>query len=333
MLPSLRRSWMLCCLAGVGLSLASLLLAVVVGSVALSPAQLWGVLTGNGDVLAAALLDLRLERAVTAWLTGAALALAGLLMQVLLRNALADPYVLGLSGGAATGALLAMLLGAAMWLTQLAALAGAALATVLVALLARQALWQAQTLEQASSRLLLSGVILAAGWGALVTLLLALAPDGQLRSMVFWLMGDLGSGERAPWVAPVLLLCMLLLLRQGRALNVLALGAEAAANLGLAVAPLRRRLLLLASVLAALAVSTAGSIGFVGLIVPHACRLALGQDHRLLLPASVLAGGGFLVLADVLARTLLAPQQLPVGVITALIGVPLFLGMLLHERR
>lgn len=334
MLSSSRRARLILLAGLLSLPLA-VLLALLSGSVPLSLAQLWLQLSdpAAADELSRVVLQLRWERIVTALLTGGALALSGLLMQVLLRNPLADPYVLGLSGGAATAALLAMLLGAAAWLVQLASFAGAVLAIVLVAVCARQALWHGGGTEQASSRLLLTGVILASGWGALVTLLLALAPDGQLRSMVFWLMGDLGAGERAPWVAPLLFLALLVLWRQARALNVLALGADAAFNLGVPVLRLRRLLLVLASLLAALAVSTAGSIGFVGLVVPHACRLLIGQDHRLLLPLTTLSGGVFLLLADTLARTLLAPQQLPVGVMTALAGVPVFLYLLTHERR
>src|SRR5690606_31818648 len=180
--------------------------------------------------------------------------------------------------------------------------------------------------------LLLTGVILASGCGALIALMLSIAPENRLRGMVFWLIGDLsGSSFRwLPWI--VLIGALAFAVRAARAINMMALHAENALTLGVNVATCRRGLFVCSALLAASAVSNAGSIGFVGLIVPHACRFILGPDHRLLLPASALVGGSFLVLADTLARTVLAPQQLPVGVITAMIGVPLFL-LQLHQLR
>jgi iron complex transport system permease protein len=180
----------------------------------------------------------------------------------------------------------------------------------------------------ASPRLLLIGVIMAAGWGALITLLLTLAPEARLRGMLFWLMGDLNGAES--WAPALLVLACALAVSYPRAreLNVLLRGEVLAHALGVRVAPLRRMIYLLASVATALAVTTAGAIGFVGLVVPHALRLALGNDQRMLLPASALAGGTLLLLADTVARSVLAPQQLPVGVITALLGVPAFMFLL-----
>lgn len=317
-------------------ALVVLAFAVAFGSVRLAPAEmLQSVLHGFDQPadLAGTLLQLRLQRAFLAFVTGGALALSGCLMQTLLRNPLADPYILGLSGGSAVGALLAMLLACTAWMVNLAAFAGALLAMALVALFARQDLFSSRSQVERSSRLLLTGVVLAAGWGALVTLFLSLAPDGQLRSMVFWLMGDLSGADWQWWPAAVLLVVLLVLMRSARALNVMALGADVALTLGVRVNVLRRLLFVCGSLLAAMAVTIAGSIGFVGLIVPHACRMVLGHDHRLLLPASVLVGGVFLMLADTLARTIVAPLQLPVGVITALIGAPIFLWQLAHERR
>lgn len=243
-------------------------------------------------------------------------------MQVLLRNPLADPYVLGLSGGAAAGALLAMLAGLASVLVSGAAFAGAMVATLLVFGLAHgRGSWTA-------SRLLLTGVVMAAGWGALITLLLALTPTHKLPGMLYWLMGDIAYAG-SPWPAlAVLVLALLLVQPLGRSLNVLARGSLQAAALGVNVRPLEWAVYLLASLITATAVTTAGSIGFVGLIVPHMLRFVVGNDQRLLLPASALAGGTLLVLADALARIVIAPEQLPVGVITALIGVPVFLYLL-----
>ncbi|WP_460829129.1 FecCD family ABC transporter permease [Massilia agilis] len=322
-------------------AVASLALAGIAGSVALPlselPAALLGVITGRVEGMAASLLDLRLGRASSAFATGAALSLAGVMMQALVRNPLADPYVLGISSGAAVGALGALFVGAALWAVDLGALLGAAAISLLLYALARRDLGGAAQRDVAgdSGILLLTGVVLASGSMALVTLLLSIAPESRLRGMVFWMIGDLGgaSWRVLPWL--VLGCALALAQRRARALNVMALHADGAAALGVDVGGLRRFLFACSGMLTASAVTTGGSIGFVGLVVPHACRLALGADHRLLLPAAALAGGSFLVIADTLARTVLAPQQLPVGVITSLIGVPVFLLQLhrLHLRR
>lgn len=309
------------------LALLTLGLALAIGSVTISPDALWLALQGQGNPLHQTLLwELRLPRALAAFATGGLLAVAGALMQILLRNPLADPYVLGLSGGAAVGALLAMLAGLGAVLISGLAFTGAMLAMLLVFGLAQgSGSWTA-------SRLLLTGVVVAAGWGAVITLILALTPSYKLPGMLYWLMGDI-SYARSPWPAlGVLAVASLLILPLARNLNVLARGPLQAAALGIAVRPLEWSIYLIASLLTATAVTTAGSIGFVGLIVPHMLRLVLGNDQRLILPASALAGGSLLVLADTLARTVIAPEQLPVGVITALLGVPTFL-YLLHRSR
>ncbi|AKX50465.1 FecCD family ABC transporter permease [Thiopseudomonas alkaliphila] len=309
------------------LALLALGLALAIGSVTISPNALWLALQGQGNPLHQTLLwELRLPRALAAFATGGLLAVAGALMQILLRNPLADPYVLGLSGGAAVGALLAMLAGLGAVLISGLAFTGAMLAMLLVFGLAQgSGSWTA-------SRLLLTGVVVAAGWGAVITLILALTPSYKLPGMLYWLMGDV-SYARSPWPAlGVLAVASLLILPLARNLNVLARGPLQAAALGVAVRPLEWSIYLIASLLTATAVTTAGSIGFVGLIVPHMLRLVLGNDQRLILPASALAGGSLLVLADTLARTVIAPEQLPVGVITALLGVPTFL-YLLHRSR
>ncbi|MES2538498.1 MAG: iron ABC transporter permease [Pseudomonadota bacterium] len=317
------------------LALASILLACSVGSVALSATELFGAigdaLRGTNSTLAASLLELRLSRALSGFATGAMLALAGVMMQALLRNPLADPYVLGVSGGASVGALAAMLFFSAAWMIDVAAFAGAMAVALLLFALAHRDL-RGGIVDGNAPLLLLTGVIVASGCGALVTLMLSIAPDNRLRGMVFWLIGDLSGTQLRwlPWLALAGALGFALL--KARAINVLAMHAEAAAALGVRVATLRQGLFVCAALLTASAVSSAGSIGFVGLIVPHACRFALGPDHRLLLPAATLIGGIFLVLADTLARSMVAPQQLPVGVITAMIGVPVFL-LQLHQIR
>ena len=309
------------------ISLAALIFALAIGSVNIAPSELWKVIQGEGSALhRTLLLDLRLPRTLAAFATGGLLAVAGALMQVLLRNPLADPYVLGLSGGAAVGALLAMLAGMGALLISGFAFAGAMLAMVLVFGLAHG------TGSWTASRLLLTGVVVAAGWGAVITLMLAITPSYKLPGMLYWLMGDV-SYARTPWPAlVVLVLAILVILPLARNMNVLARGPMQAAALGVSVRPLEWTIYVLASLLTATAVTTAGSIGFVGLIVPHMLRLVLGNDQRIILPASALAGGTLLVLADTLARTVIAPEQLPVGVITALLGVPTFL-YLLHRSR
>ena len=318
------------------LAVASLALSGMTGSVSVPlsamPSALFDLAGGNADTLAATLLQLRLSRALVAFVTGAALALAGVLMQALLRNPLADPYVLGISAGASVGALAALMFMYAAWLVDAAAFAGAVTISMLLYLLARHDL-RSGTAEGGASVLLLTGVILSSACMAMVTLMLSIAPESRLRSMIFWMIGDLaGSPMRfMPWI--ILAGGLLFALRSARSLNVLALHADAAATLGIRVGPLRKGLFLCSGLLTASAVTSAGSIGFVGLIVPHACRFACGPDHRLLIPAATLAGGTFLVLADTLARTALAPQQLPVGVVTALIGSPVFLYQLHRLRR
>ncbi|HKW81730.1 MAG TPA: iron ABC transporter permease [Casimicrobiaceae bacterium] len=308
-------------------ALAAFALALLVGSVALDPITVLRALAGSADPMPRLIVhELRLPRALAAFATGGSLAMAGALLQVLLRNPLADPYVLGVSGGASVGALTAMLLGAAAWLTPAGAFAGAFLSTALVFALARGAgAWS-------PTRLLLTGVIVAAGWGALVALILTIAPETQLRGMLFWLIGDLSAPPAAWTPLAVLALALFVALPFARDLNALARGESVAAALGVAVTRLPWLVFALAALLTAVAVTTAGAIGFVGLIVPHAVRLVLGNDQRILLPASALAGGAMLLVADTLARQIAAPAQLPVGVVTALIGVPMFLVLLRRER-
>ncbi|AMD02101.1 FecCD family ABC transporter permease [Halomonas chromatireducens] len=308
-------------------SLAALALSVSVGSVNVAAGELWAVLRGGGEALSRTLvLELRVPRSLSAFAVGGLLAVAGALMQVLLRNPLADPYVLGLSGGASVGALAAMLGGMGGMVISGSAFGGALLSTLLVFGLAHG------TGSWTPSRLLLTGVVVAAGWGAVITLMLAISPAERLPGMLYWLMGDL-SYARTPWPPLTLLMAVcLLVIPLGRSLNVLARGPLQAAALGVSVRPLEWLIYIAASLLTAMAVTTAGSIGFVGLVVPHMLRLVLGNDQRLILPACALAGGTLLVLADTLARTMIAPEQLPVGVITALLGVPTFLYLLYRSR-
>jgi iron complex transport system permease protein len=319
------------------LALASLVLSGMVGSIPLSigelPAAFTAIIHHETGSLASTLLDLRLSRASTAFVTGAALSLAGVMMQALLRNPLADPYVLGISTGASVGALGALMLMCAAWMVDVAAFGGAIAISMLLYWLARRDLRSGGAAEGGSTLLLLTGVVLSSACIALVTLMLSITPEGQLRGMVFWMIGDLAGApvRLLPWV--VLAAALVFAMRSARALNVMALHAETAATLGIRVGALRKSLFFCSALLTASAVTTGGSIGFVGLIVPHALRFAFGPDHRVLVPASALAGGALLVLADTLARTMIAPLQLPVGVVTSLIGAPVFLYQLHQLRR
>lgn len=325
--PRLRRASFILVLLGT-LSLVALAGSLFVGSVTLSPTTVITALGGHGTPLAQALvLSLRLPRTLAAFATGGLLGLAGTLMQVLLRNPLADPYVLGVSGGAATGALVAVLAGLGTAAATGTGFAGALASMIVVFALAHgRGSW-------APTRLLLTGVVVAAGWGAVISLLLALSPSTTLRSMLFWLMGDLTY--RSAWVIPLAVLAAALVLCMpfARQLNILARGDLRALSLGVSVRPLTIGLYVMGSLLTTVAVVEAGTIGFVGLIVPHMIRLAGGSDHRLVIPGAVLGGGALLTVADLIARSAAAPRSLPVGVVTAALGVPLFLYLLLRSRR
>ncbi|MFO1221765.1 MAG: iron ABC transporter permease [Burkholderiaceae bacterium] len=318
------------------LAAAAMAVALALGSQAIAPlALLRALLWPDGGVDAQIVHLLRLPRALAAFGTGGLLALAGALMQVLLRNPLADPYVMGASGGAAVGALAAMLLGLGAAFTQGAAFAGALASTALVFALARREFAAAAVADPGvgAPRLLLAGVMLAALWTALVTLLLTLSPEARIRGMLFWLAGDLSAGSGGALTLVVLLGLVLAAWPLARSLNVMLRGPVIALALGVHVVALRRTLFVLASLATAVAMTSSGAVGFVGLVVPHALRLAIGNDQRVLLPACALAGGTLLLLADTAARTVIAPQQLPVGLLTALLGVPTFLALLLGSRR
>ncbi len=323
------RLWSLLALACVAVLVASLML----GSVKLSPAEVWRALFGGGDSLAAGIVtELRLPRAGAAFAAGGLLAFAGALMQMLLRNPLADPYVLGVSGGGAVAALTAMLFSMPWWGVQVSACGGALLSMALVAALARQHLWRGEPGE-ANARLLLGGVVMASGWVGLITLILTVAPENKLRGMIFWMVGDLGGADRYLGALAALVVAVAVVLPHARDLNVLLTGETRARALGVPVARVRTLIYVVASLCTAVAVTIAGSVAFVGLLVPHMVRLAWTRDVRIHLPATVLAGGGMLMLADLIARTLIAPTQLPVGVITTLLGVPTFLYLLMRSTR
>jgi iron complex transport system permease protein len=303
-------------------------LAAVAASIAFGSSGIdapWERFAAGDPRVRTIVLELRLPRALAAFGAGVVLALAGVLMQALLRNPLADPYVLGVSGGAAVGALGVMLAGLAGIAVDAGAAIGAFAAMLLVFAVAHgPGGWT-------TTRLLLTGVVVAAGCGAIVSLLLSLSDDLRLRGMLFWLLGDFGY-VRTPWSLLTLALVAIPAgLLVARPLDALARGELQARLLGVPVRGLRIGIYVAASVLTAAAVTTAGSIGFVGLVTPHLVRLAAGSSHRVVIPASALAGGALVVIADLLARTMVAPRQLPVGALTALIGVPLFLLLMRRQ--
>lgn len=311
------------------LATGSLLFALSAGSLSIAPTKvllaLFADASAGGD--AAVIHTLRLPRAMAGFACGALLALAGALMQVLLRNPLADPYVLGISGGASVGAMLAILAGLSTFGLNAAAFGGAVAAMLLVFGLAHgDGAWS-------QARLLLTGIVVASGCGAIVALLLTIAPDSQLHAMLFWLMGDLSVVAIAwpAWAALGIALAMTVPV--ARDLNLLSRGEATAKALGVDVTRVRWVAYAAGALATAFAVTTAGAVGFVGLIVPHLVRLVIGNDQRVLLPAAALAGGTLLVLADTAARSAFSPLQLPVGVLTALIGVPLFLYLLSRHPR
>jgi iron complex transport system permease protein len=306
---------------------ASLAIAIAFGSVDLGPAQLGDALLGRGDEIAREIVwGVRAPRALAGFACGGLLALAGALLQVLLRNPLADPAILGVSGGAAAGALAAMLAGAAAAGVNLAALAGAAIAAgaVLAFSLGRSG-WNPY-------RVLLPGVALASGFGAVVGLILAIAPSSQVQGMLFWLLGDLSPAGDPTVALAVLAVCAVLAFSQSASLDVLILGEDKARSLGVAVTRLQAIAFGCATLATVAAVLLGGAIGFVGLVVPHLLRLSGVHRHRALLPLAACLGGSLLALADTLARTVAAPAELPVGVLTAAIGVPVLLALLARLR-
>jgi iron complex transport system permease protein len=320
--------------AAVAVSLAA---SLMIGSVRLDPiAALTGLLQPADRSLSSAILALRLPRALTAIAVGGLLALSGSVLQALLRNPLADPYVLGISGGAACATMLAIAVGAGAFATHCAGVAGALAALAVLFLLARRALFGTEHLsgESPSSSMLLVGVMMASFAAAALSLALSLAPAGRLRPMVFWLLGDLSGAldPAAAWISLVVLaVCGWAGARDAAALNLMMRGDLQAFTQGVHVDHVRRRLVIVASIATGWAVALAGAIGFVGFVAPHLARFAVGNDQRRTLPASVLIGAVLLSAGDLAARTLAAPAQLPVGVLTVMIGVPVFLWQLRRQ--
>ncbi len=330
-------------LAGCLLLVVALLAGVLLGPARVTPAGLaatlaealgWAPLPAQHASNAAILGVVRAPRVLLAAMLGAGLAVAGAVMQGLFRNPLADPGLIGVSAGAALAAVGAIVLGPALfgsragglglWLLPMAAFAGGLGATVVIARLATRGG------VTGVSTLLLAGVAVNALCGALTGLLVFMADDRQVRDITFWMLGSLAGARwvHLPVAATLVLLPALAMLALARPLNALTLGEREAFHLGLRVESTKRLAVALAAVAVSAGVALAGMIGFVGLVVPHLVRLMLGADHRLLLPGSALLGASLMVLADLAARSLAAPAELPVGVVTALIGAPFFLWLL-----
>lgn len=329
-------------LVAIAILVAALVVALVAGiafgAVPVAPGEVIAAIgravtgrsAGMSDTLVVAV---RLPRVVLAALVGASLAGAGVIYQALFRNPLADPYILGVSSGAGLGAMIALTLTAQATAVRygavpLAAFAGALLTMLLVT---RLASWRGR-MDTAS--LLLAGVAVSYTLAALTSFLMVFARE-QMSAVVFWMMGGLGA---ASWpyvkmIGPMFLIGAAISLTFGRELNLMLLGDERAGHLGVDVHRFKLIALAVASLLTAAAVAVSGLIGFVGLMVPHMLRLTLGPDHRWLLPASLLGGATALVLADLIARTILAPIEIPVGIVTALIGGPFFVWLLVRGER
>jgi iron complex transport system permease protein len=314
---------------------ASVVLSLGAGPSALSPREVIRVLAGadSGSAAADIVLRVRLPRVGLALLVGASLSVAGVLFQALLRNPLADPFVLGVSGGAALGGIAVLSLGGAVGLSHAAvppaAFAGAVATTLLLGVVA------GGRGRASATSLLLTGVVFNAFASAGIVFLASMAGLTEGASLFLWLIGSLSTvrADVAGWVALFLAAGLACAFPLARSLNLLTLGDEPAQQLGVEVGRVQRVLLIAASLMVGAAVSVAGLIGFVGLIIPHLLRLLIGPDHRLLVPASALAGAAFLLLCDTAARTLLGGRELPVGAITSLAGGPVFLYLLRRQQQ
>jgi iron complex transport system permease protein len=321
-------------LACAALLLVSMILGVAIGSVPVSPLAVLRVIADHlgghprYSVADAIVWDIRLPRVLLAALVGATLATAGTVVQVLVRNALADPFLLGVSSGASVGATAVLLFGAfaslGAWAISAGSVVGALAAMGAVFLVSRQGRALSPT------QLILCGVVLSALFESVTSFLIFRGNPQATQAVLFWLLGSFGQAtwQQLPIPAIVLAAAMAYLLAHGRTLNALALGAGPAASLGVDLHRLRRDLFLVTSLMAGVAVAVSGVIGFVGLVVPHIVRLMVGSEHRRVLPTGMLFGASFMVLGDLLARVIVAPQEMPIGVITALLGAPLLIVLI-----
>ena len=306
----------------------TILLSLLFGTADVTIAQLWGILTGDTDVKEMTkiiVFNIRFPRIIAAGLAGFSLSLGGLVFQAILRNPLADPFILGVSSGGAFGAVIGIMLGFSFNLgIPLLSFAGAILTIYLVSVMGQR------RMGMESSTILLAGVIINAFFTAIIMFFISTAVDDRLHTMLFWLYGDLSQSAYVQFViiAPIVVVAFIILYGLSRHLNLITAGEETALQLGVDTKRTKMTCFLVVSLVIGLVVSFSGLIGFVGLIVPHLGRMVLGSDHRLLIPVSALGGAVFLIAADTVARTIISPSELPVGVITAFIGAPFFIYLL-----
>ena len=309
---------------------AALLLGLGLGSTTLSPGQLLDAFREPEGMTATILFRLRLPRVLTAALVGAALSLGGLVFQAILRNPLAEPYILGISGGAAIGAIIGILLGLATFpgVSLLAFLGSMGTLLLVLVISSGQAALKRDSM-------LLSGVMVNAFCSAVIMFLISLSSNFKLHSIMFWLMGDLSSADmgRVTLLAIVLIPCFLLVFTFSHPMNLLLMGKEMALSMGVNAWGITLLLLVTCSFMVSATVATCGLLGFVGLVIPHLLRMALGPDHRILVPACLLGGAAYMVVCDMLSRVIPRQGEMPVGVITAMIGAPLFIFLLKRSHR
>ncbi len=313
--------------------LAAVYLGMSIGSTGVDLRAVARSLAGglsDDPTLGTIIWQIRFPRALLAALIGATLSLGGLVFQAILRNPLAEPYILGISGGAAIGAISGILLGLSRFPgVSLTSFAGS-MATLLVLMLIAGTRSMVQ-----NNRLLLSGVMVNAFCGAVIMFLISITQDSRLHNIIFWMMGDLSLADmhQVTILGITVLPCFLFIFYLAHAMNVLLLGQEMAQSMGFDVRIIVSLLLVVTSLMVSATVSHCGLVGFVGLVIPHLFRLLLGADHRLLVPACLLGGGAYMVLCDILARTLPSHGEMPAGVVTALIGAPLFIYLLKRTER
>jgi len=306
----------------------TILLSLLFGTADVTIAQLWGILTGDTDVKEMTkiiVFNIRFPRIIAAGLAGFSLSLGGLVFQAILRNPLADPFILGVSSGGAFGAVLGIMFGFSFNLgIPLLSFAGAMLTIYLVSVMGQR------KMGMESSTILLAGVIINAFFTAIIMFFISTAVDDRLHTMLFWLYGDLSQSAYVQFaiMAPIVVAAFIILYSLSRHLNLITAGEETARQLGVDTKKTKMTCFLVVSLVIGLVVSFSGLIGFVGLIIPHLGRMVLGSDHRLLIPVSALGGAVFLIAADTVARTIISPSELPVGVITAFIGAPFFIYLL-----
>lgn len=312
--------------------LLTLLLGISIGSSGKTLFAVFDWLLGKGDadpMLNTIVWQIRLPRVLLAAMVGASLSMGGLVFQALLRNPLAEPYILGISGGAAIGAIIGILLGMARFPgVTLTAFVGSCLTLALLLVMT-----SGSTILRKDA-LLLSGVMVNAFCSALIMFLVSITQDARLHNIIFWLMGDMGmvGMGQVGILAGILLPCFILFFLLSNTLNLMVMGKETALAMGVNVQIMNILLLVTTSVMISASVSYSGLIGFVGLVMPHLLRMVLGSDHRVLVPACIFGGGGYMVLCDLLARTLPRQGEMPAGVITALIGAPLFIYLLKRAK-